>query len=516
MWSLWPVVTGIKSTLPIGHEDILLTWIVNDNIGKVPDNLSELFNGNIFYPYKNTKAYSDLFLPSSLLSYLPAKITGSYFAGFNFSLILGQMLTVLVVYCWFLEITKDKYSALLGSTTFGLSQIRMHYFVHIHTFILQWFMLATYFIWKFRKTTKVRYLYFAGALVVVQFWESPLPVFWTFGVAAILLFRGFNELKRLWRHVIVIGFMILLMTLPLINVYYGVSKEFNYQRSIRDAAHFSMGVNDLWGTYLSPGLYLLSAISIAFLVRKRIRIASTRGGLAELKWVFAVIFLGLLMALGPVLKIYGSTFKIFDKIFIPMPYGIFYYLIPGFGALRTPSRWMILFALGLSLVIAIAFSRLKTKFRNIVFLVALAIAIFGGARVSEAQKMPTREEYPKVYLWLKDQPGKVVLELPIYTAGTDNKYVKEMYRMLYSLEHKKTLVNGYSGFYPPKWQEQAKKLIFEFPSESLENELKNMGVAMIIVHKTEINPEKFEEIKLWGINKVVYEDDDALVYNLLI
>ena len=311
-----------------------------------------------------------------------------------------------------------------------------------------------------------------------------------------------------------IGFMILLMTLPLINVYYGVSKEFNYQRSIRDAAHFSMGVNDLWGTYLSPGLYLLSAISIAFLVRKRIRIASTRGGLAEMKWIWGLTLLGFVMALGPVLKIYGSTFKIFDKIFIPMPYGILYYLMPGFGSLRTPSRWMILFALGLSLVIATAFSKLKTKYRNIVFLVAIAIAIFGGARVSKAQMMPTREEYPKVYLWLKDQPGNVILELPIYTAGPDNKYVAEMYRMLYSLEHKKTLVNGYSGFYPPYQKELAKKLILEFPSEKLDNELKNMGVSMIIIHKREFNPENMEKIRLWGINKVVYEDDEALVYNL--
>src|SRR3989344_6782357 len=94
LWSIWPVVSGIKSSLPIGHEDILLTWIINDNIQKIPGNLTELFDGNIFFPYKNTKVYSDLFLPSSLLSYLPVKITGSFFTGFNFSLVLGQILTM--------------------------------------------------------------------------------------------------------------------------------------------------------------------------------------------------------------------------------------------------------------------------------------------------------------------------------------------------------------------------------------------------------------------------------------
>src|SRR3989344_6340772 len=84
LYSVWPVAAKIKSSLHIGHEDVLLTWIINENIEKIPNDIPNLFNGNIFFPYKNTMAYSDLFLPSSLISFFPVKMLGSYLVAFNF------------------------------------------------------------------------------------------------------------------------------------------------------------------------------------------------------------------------------------------------------------------------------------------------------------------------------------------------------------------------------------------------------------------------------------------------
>ncbi len=54
--------------------------------------------------------------------------------------------------------------------------------------------------------------------------------------------------------------------------------------------------------------------------------------------------------LGPALKIHDQTIKIVG-LPIPLPYGIAYYLIPGFQAFRASSRFIILLGFGLSLLI---------------------------------------------------------------------------------------------------------------------------------------------------------------------
>src|SRR3989344_305619 len=315
LWSVWPVAAKIKSSLPIGHEDVLLTWIINENIEKIPNDIPNLFNGNIFFPYKNTMAYSDLFLPSSLISFFPVKMLGSYLVAFNFS------------------------------------QIRMHYYVHIHTFIFQWLFLSFFFLWKYTKDNKPWRLYAASIFLILQFWESPLPVFWIFSFAAILLLPKFDKLKQNLKHILLASAMVIFATLPLINAYYSVSNQFNYVRSIREAAHFALSPDSLITTFFSPGLFVLSVISIVFLVKNKFNKKDI-----ELKWILPLFSIGLIKALGPVLKWQGGTVKLFGNIFIPLPYGIFYYVIPGFGALRTPSRWLILFAFSLSALIALALS----------------------------------------------------------------------------------------------------------------------------------------------------------------
>lgn len=509
LYSVWPVAVNIKSSLPVGHEDVILTWIVNKNIEKIPTDIFNLFNGNIFFPYKNTMAYSDLFLPSSLISFFPARIMESYSVAFNFSLILGQVLTALIIFMWFKELTKDTISSLVGTVAFIFSQIRMHYYVHIHTFIFQWLFLSFFFLWKFSKDNKPWRLYSASIFLILQFWESPLPVFWIFSFAAILLLPKFDILKRNIKHILLSSILVLIATLPLIKAYYSVSNQFNYVRSIREAAHFALSPDELITTFFSPGLFALAVISIVFLIKTKLYKKDR-----ELKWIFPLLLVGLIMALGPVLKWQGSTVKLFGNIFIPLPYGIFYYVIPGFGALRTPSRWLILFAFSLSVIIALALSKYRGKYKRLLFLLGLTLAIFGGARIQKVTPIPNPDNYSPVYKWLKNQEGDAVLELPIYTSGDSSKYPLEFYRMLYSLYHKKNLVNGASGFDPPPRQSLVKDINEEFPSSILERKLSEMGVDYLVLHKNQYEKEKLREITVWGAKKIVYEDKNTLVFKL--
>ena len=54
IYSVFPSVANFKNSLIYLGDDVLITWILNQNIQKIPYSLGDLFQGNIFFPIKNT------------------------------------------------------------------------------------------------------------------------------------------------------------------------------------------------------------------------------------------------------------------------------------------------------------------------------------------------------------------------------------------------------------------------------------------------------------------------------
>jgi hypothetical protein len=521
LWSVWSIAKSPSSSL-IGGEDIMIVWILNQTIQKIPHNILSVFQGNIFYPHKNTMAYSVLLIPSAIISSLPVKLSGYPILAYGISLIIGQILTSLVCFFWFYEITSDSFSSFLGTTAFVLSQIRMNSVAHLQMWTIQWFLISSWMIWKYFKYRKLKFLYIAAGFFIIQIWENLLPSLFILSISLAILFTHRFVLgkhlgnkqpilfakKEFVKTIIFLIFFGLIFTSPVLAAYLSVSRQFSYVRPIREVSHFSMSLNDIVNEhFLSYGLFSLFFVSLLILPKKVFNKSK------DLKWVFIVLIFSFLMSLGPVLKLGGKTVKILGKIFIPLPYGILYYVFPFLKAFRTPSRWMLLFAFSLSLVIAISFSAYKSRFKSVILMLAAVLAIFGGKRITKVVAAPTPSNYPKVYYWLSKQDGDAILELPIYTWAGGKVYINEMYRMLYSLEHKKNLVNGASGFYPPDWLDLVKRLS-DFPNAELERGLTGMGVDYIVVHKDQYKDKKLQEIENWGKQILVYEDEETLVYKL--
>ena len=507
LWSVWPVLVSPTSVLTNGNEDILIVWILNQTIDKIPSALGDIFQANIFYPYKNVMAFTDLLIPSAIVSYLPVKISNQPIVSFNFALIVGQIATMLVIYFWWKDMAKSIPAAFLGAIVLGLSQIRILYFAHLQMWTMQWWLISVWMIWRYTKNSRVWQLYLGGAFLVIQVWESVLPVFWIVMVGAIILWPKLPELKRHWKHILIVVIGVLVLTLPVTSTYLGVSRELDVQRSIRDAAHFSLSVEQFWGQFASPALFIL--LILAFLGRS---LSSWRKD-RDFKWLLIVLIISFLFALGPVLKIDGQTFRIFGFP-IPLPYAIAYYVVPGFTALRTPTRWLWPFAFAASGIIALGFKKYSLKKGLLVVILAITLAVLGGTRIKDTVRIVSPRQYPGVYHWLSTQDAGVILELPVYTVADRQLLNREIYRMLYSLEHKKQLVNGYSGFSPPQWQQLIAEIRSDFPNEELELKISDLGVDYIIVHKNELDKQKLEEIKKWGMNKLIFEDSKTNVYKL--
>ncbi len=531
LYSIWPVITNFTTHIPETYDGLFITWNINETIEKIPYDLPHLFEGNIFYPYQNVKAYSETFVTSALLAYIPVKLTGIPIAAFNFPFIFGQIATMLALYFWYFELSKSRWSSVIAAIAVGLSQIRMHYFGHLQMWGMEWWLLSTLMLWQFAKSGKIKHWYFALFFFILQMWESLLPAFWIILIGILLIPSMWKHSKRLQHSILTSAILTFVFISPVLWLYFAFYQEFHTVRSIRDAAHFAMSVDDLWKVFFSPGLFGLVGIILTFVILEHLkrsdRISLQIGTLSlvgfyrsllnvarfftpsrmtkELTFLMLLASTSFVLSLGPVLNYSHQTVKLFSILFIPLPYGILYYIVPGFGAFRTSSRFVWLFAFALGGIVALLLPKLpKYKFLTIL------LAIFFGTRITTIYPIPQPHDYPPLYAWLQSQPNSVILELPIYTSTAPHAE-NEVKRMLYSLSHKKKLVNGYSGFFPPEWLDLVGDLGTKFPSAELEQQLKDRDVDYIIVHKDEYGNEKVEEIEKWGKKKTVWEDDNTYV-----
>jgi hypothetical protein len=177
---------------------------------------------------------------------------------------------------------------------------------------------------------------------------------------------------------------------------------------------------------------------------------------------------------------------------MPAPYRLFY-VLPGVDGIRVPARLAMVMALMLAVAAGFVVARLpRTR------LAAAATVTIVAAFVIEAPAYqfplngvirtpgfgePERRVFPPplappLYRNVAALPGHVVLlELPM---GDPNWDVRAVY---YSTAHWRSLVNGYSGFFPPWYFELATALRdHELAPEEGGRRLRDTGATHVLVH----------------------------------
>jgi hypothetical protein len=98
-----------------------------------------------------------------------------------------------------------------------------------------------------------------------------------------------------------------------------------------------------------------------------------------------------------------------------------------------------------------------------------------------------RKPTPEVYRWLAAQPPTPIIELPM---GIDSP---ELWYQFYSKFHWQRIVNGYSGFWPPTYDDIT-AIANGFPSSESIGMLRALGVEHIIVHDEYLTPDQRRRI----------------------
>jgi len=161
------------------NGELVIAWIMNWNIHAItqliltlPAGRQVFFDGNIFYPYHNTLAYSDLHLVSSIISIpfflifrqpmLPSNIT------FITSLILLGFFTHLLT----IFITKNFFASVMSGILIIFSPVLLDKRYHLQILAIEWIPLSILFFLQYVKLKKYKYFMFSLLFFIIQTYNS--------------------------------------------------------------------------------------------------------------------------------------------------------------------------------------------------------------------------------------------------------------------------------------------------------------------------------------------------------
>ncbi len=484
----WPLILHLNSAIIDSHDGLLIAWYLNWDIHGLSD-ITHFFNANIFYPYHNTLAFSDFMLPQALLVAPIVRVFGEPLLAYNLNFLLGFMLTGFSLYLLAAFITHDEKASILTAILFTFSTSHLSYMAHLQVFNFWPVILTVYFLPK--KQYRLYVLFFVIATLT-----TALFLYFLLTILAAYLFFLYQhnklqiELKAIFVSTTIAGLIVLPFLLP----YFWVSHQFGYSRPITDAIHFSLQFPDLaniglasrLSTILPPapdatpayfGSVFLILLMVMFISIHRSKIVQPKEIWRNKSFWLCIAAVSFILALGPALHIVRNTIHIGPLKGMPLPYFVFYYLVPGFAGFRTPSRWIILTAFSLAMAIAIHFS----KKINLALLVLLSLLILlEVAFPFSYYTVPPVKDFPPEQVWLsKNYSGAAIIQFPIYN-WSDSGFGQETLREYYSTIHWHPMVNGYSGFSPQEWEDKVFYLQKNFPSPESINYLKTLKIELVL------------------------------------
>ena len=131
----FPLVKNINNLIVDDYDGLLITWSLNRVAKELPETIITrgfswpefFFNGNIFYPYFRSHAYSDAFITDGLMAAPFLRLFSEPIAAFNINILLGQWLFLFFTFLLLSEISGNYFLSVLLAAAFGFSNIRFQY-----------------------------------------------------------------------------------------------------------------------------------------------------------------------------------------------------------------------------------------------------------------------------------------------------------------------------------------------------------------------------------------------------
>jgi hypothetical protein len=502
----WPLALAPATYSLNDNGDAQLNeWILGWVEHTLPRDPLHLFQANIFYPAKDSLAFSEPLIVPALLGAPVAWLGGSPVLVFNLMVIAGFALSAFAGYVLIVRWTGDRAAALLAGTTFALNTHTLSRLAHVqavHIYGLPLALLATdHVITRGRMRDG---LWLSVWMTAMAYTSGYLLVFASIMVAIAVLVRVRAWLPR-WRETLLsLGTgtaAAALAVLPVWAPYHRVTTEQGMARSLEAVAEFSAtpkGYLATAGTVhfstwsgrffqnpvdsFFPGLVLIVFASTAIVLALP-RAADGRGGSmrGRVLMLFAIGLAGFLLSLGTTTPLYGWIYSIF----------------PPMRGLRAAARFGNLFLLAVSMLAGIGLAQIRVRYPRSA---AIAVMAAGSIVLANVEALRAPFEYrvftgiPRLYGLLAEERQVVLAEVPFYppqAAFENAEYV------LNSTAHWKPLMNGYSGYTPSSYVEYA-RVFWYFPRADAIEAMKRAGVTHVMVHSEAFGHEANDVLAVIG------------------
>ena len=512
--------------LPLSADTRLFLWTLSWDVHALLHQPLRLFDANIFHPEPRTLAYSEHLVGSAVLSAPFLLATDNPVLALNVVVLLSCVLSGAGTFLLARQLGISTAGAFAAGVIFAFAPPRFTRLAQLHLATVQWIPFCLAFVHAYLQGGRRRDLLIAISFFTLQSLTSGhgglflFLALMTLGLHLVVS-RGVPPVRTLLRDVGVAGVLLLAVNLPFLVPYFRVQRELGLRRTIGAVYDWVPNAASLLASpthvdqalvslvpplaaavadakaYMFPGWLPLILVGALLLRRRRPEAARATAVAAgpPLAEHAAIVrdgagtgFYGLLT----VLSLWASLGPPFGL------YTVLYKLLPGFDLIRVPSRLAILTLLAVAILAGAGADRLLERVRPVarVAVSLLLVLLLVGEFAQFPLKAPAYGiEVGEVDRWLAARPKPfVAAELPV-TAPSDaiGTARHNSHYMLHSMLHWQPIVNGYSGFLPPR-HEMLFDQLTRFPDEGSVRALEKLGVNYVVLHREEFGEERFAKV----------------------
>ncbi len=464
----WPLVRHLDSSLASDLGDpLFVTWVmawVGRHLTALAAGdvsaVARMWDAPIFAPDLGTLAYSEHFTAQTVLT-LPAAWAGAPpIAVYNAAFLASFWLSALGAYTLVRVLTGRHDAAIVAGAIYGFNVYRLISLSHLHTLTAQWPPLALAGLLLFARSGSRPALAGAAVAVIATAWSSVYYLAYFTPLVALfaLVVLRRHDAWRTRRGVVALGVALLgiaVAVLPFLWPYLEVQRALQVSRPRSEVEMGSLTLD----AYAAARWHLVPMLALAAVAVA----AVPRQGMRRVRWaigLFAVTALAAMwLSLGPTPRWHGAS------IAVPGLYGLLFDHVPGFSGLRVAGRMAMVLMLALatlagmgSMVLICASPVLGRLAAGAAVLVHLGLYLaapfprdvpvaVGPLRAVPASLDPAGPIAP-IYERLRavTDPTAIVVEFPFGEPAYELRY------MYAGLSHRRRLVNGYSGLFPPSYR----------------------------------------------------------------
>ena len=225
---------------------------------------------------------------------------------------------------------------------------------------------------------------------------------------------------------------------------------------------------------------------------------------------------------------FGPRIEVMGRPMATGPYGLLFDYVPGFDGLRVPARYLMLVTLFMAVLAGLGAATLLSIRQRAVAIAMIAAGSAGILYESRVAPMSTNQPViPDARYYAPEPPAvgrrinpiyRVVGQLPPASVLIEFPFGEPAYEILavfYAGEHRRKLVNGYSGFFPRSYMDRVGPLkdVTVNPQRAAEV-LKASGATHALVHEGAFLNDAGKDVSAWlesiGAREVTNHGRDRL------